>query len=151
MNYVVCFFQLLGAAGIVFGVWMLIDPTFTLSITQDYIISVVIILIASIVLVIVAIFGIYGALGENQCSLITFFSLLLIIFVAEISAGFWVYVNSDSLELQIEKAMMQTVEEEYWHNDKRKLLFDAFQKNVRLWFNKMVLLHVLFLVALLWS
>lgn len=131
---------------------MLIDPTFTLSITQDYIISVVIILIASIVLVIVAIFGIYGALGENQCALITFFSLLLIIFVAEISAGFWVYVNSDSLELQIEKAMMQTVEEEYWHNDKRKLLFDTFQKNVSLCaFNKTMPSNILFTVTLLWS
>lgn len=128
---------MLGIAGVVFGIWMLVDPTFSFSLSQessDYKISVIIILIASILLVIVAAVGIYGALKESQCALTTFFSLLLIIFVAEVSAGLWAYINSDSLEVQVKNAVKLTVEQEYGINENRKLLFDTFQKNVCTWF-----------------
>ncbi|EEZ99046.2 CD81 antigen isoform X1 [Tribolium castaneum] len=124
-------FALLGIAGTVFAIWMLVDPSFSLSLTQDYIISVVIILIASLLLLVVAIFGIVGALKESQCALTTFFCLLLIIFVAEVSAGVWVHINRDSLKLQIKNAVELTVEQEYYTSDNRKAIFDTFQQKLQ--------------------
>lgn len=109
---------------------MLVDPSFSLSLTQDYIISVVIILIASVLLLVVAIFGIIGAIKESKCALTTFFCLLLIIFVAEVSAGVWIHINRDSLKLQIKNAVEVTVEQEYYISDNRKAIFDTFQQKV---------------------
>jgi CD81 antigen len=122
--------QALGIAGIVFAVWMLVAPSFSLSLTQDYVISVIIILIASILLVVVAIFGILGSLKESQCALTTFFCLLLIIVVAEVSAGVWIHINSDSLKHQIEKAVELTVDQEYHQDESRRQLFDTFQQKL---------------------
>ena len=123
-------FQILGIAGTVFAIWMLVDPAYSLSVTQDYVISVVIILIASLLLIIVAVFGLIGSLRENQCALITFFCLLLIIFVAEVSTGIWVHINRDSIKLHVKNAVEYTVEHEYYQNENRKNIFDTFQRNV---------------------
>lgn len=67
------FFQVFGVFGIIFATWSLVDPTFPLQLTQeshDYLISIVILLVASIILLVVGILGIYSALKKVRCAML---------------------------------------------------------------------------------
>lgn len=134
------------------AVWMLTDPTFYISLAQDennYTISLYIFLIAGFLLLLASFFGCCGSLKESHCMLVSvrtwvvnvlppsitlafqFFCVMLIIIVAEISAGIWAYSNSESLEAVVRRTVKNTVHEEYYQNEQRKSTFDAIQKGVR--------------------
>lgn len=51
-------------------------------------------------------------------------------FVAEVAAGLWGYLNQDTLAIHVKNAMKVTVEEEYEKLENRKILFDTFQQKV---------------------
>ncbi|KAK9875136.1 hypothetical protein WA026_005929 [Henosepilachna vigintioctopunctata] len=125
-------FGIWGLIGCAFSIWLLSDPQFVVS--QDrtnFIISVVIILVTSVVLVLVAFIGVYGTIHSNQCLLVTFFSLLLMVCVVEWSAAIWAYANADSLEDQIHNAVKMTVEREYGDDTNRTKIFDTFQTKLQ--------------------
>lgn len=62
--------------------------------------------------------------------LVTFFSLLLIILVAEIAAGSWAYYNRDKLDQMIHVHVDHTVKEEYSVIPTRTVAFDAVQRHL---------------------
>lgn len=152
MNEINNCLQLVGVAAVVIAIWMFLDPTFYVSMVQDqndYIYSTCILLVAGILLVIVGFMGCCGSFKESNCLLLSvgmeqlveyhvtkmssffqFFSLLLIVVVAEIAAGIWAYLNKDTLALHVKNAMKLTVEEEYAKMENRRLLFDTFQQQV---------------------
>lgn len=59
-----------------------------------------------------------------------FFCLLLIILVAEVSAGAWAYTNSSQLKELVRESVKTTVQDEYGVVDSRTLTFDAIQQGV---------------------
>ncbi|XP_026481249.1 tetraspanin-11-like [Ctenocephalides felis] len=59
-----------------------------------------------------------------------FFCCLLIILVAEIAAGAWVYYNADRLEGMVRASVKATVQEEYGIIQSRTITFDAIQKGL---------------------
>lgn len=66
--------QIIGIGVIALATWMITDPTFYLSVTQDevkYYTGLYIILAAGAILVIVAFMGCCGAVKESQCMLVT--------------------------------------------------------------------------------
>lgn len=127
-------FWLVGAAVVAFAAWMILDPTFYISMTEDennYRISVYIFLAAGALMIIVAFLGCCGAFKESQCMLISFFSFLLVILVAEVAAGVWAYTKSDELEIKIRNAVKDTVQEEYSVVESRTQTFDVIQKQLQ--------------------
>lgn len=79
---------------------------------------------------IVAFLGCCGAFKESQCMLVTFFSLLLIVLVAEVAAGSWAYYNRDRLDQMIHVHVDHTVKEEYSVVSSRTVAFDAVQRHL---------------------
>ncbi|XP_023023270.2 CD151 antigen isoform X1 [Leptinotarsa decemlineata] len=123
-------FLLFAVAGIAISIWMFVDPTIPLHFTQeskDYLISTIILLLASIILLILSILGIYSVSREVRKSLVLSFCLLLIIVVAEIAAGVWGYINRDSLESHIRASVKSTVREDYDKDENIRNLFDTIQ------------------------
>ncbi|XP_018325384.1 CD82 antigen isoform X2 [Agrilus planipennis] len=126
-------FFILSVGIVVISVWMLVDPTFYISLTQDsgnYQISTYIFLFTGLLLLLVSFLGCYGACKESTCLLVSFFSFLLIIIVAQVAIGIWAYTNSDTLEKYVRYAVKSIVQEEYYVNDQRKALFDDIQRGL---------------------
>ncbi|XP_028135448.1 CD63 antigen-like [Diabrotica virgifera virgifera] len=126
-------FLLLAVCGIGISVWMFVDPTIPLHFTQeskDYLITTIIILLASVILLIVSILGIYSVAQEARKALVASFCLLLIIVVAEIAAGVWGYINRDSLEAHIRTSVKQSVRQEYDQDENVRRLFDTIQSKL---------------------
>jgi Tetraspanin family len=70
--------QLLGLLVVVFAVWMLTDPTFLVSMTQEekhYYIALYIFLAVGALLLLVAFLGCCGAFKESQCMLVSVSSI----------------------------------------------------------------------------
>ncbi|XP_014662308.1 PREDICTED: CD81 antigen-like [Priapulus caudatus] len=57
--------------------------------------------------------GCYGALRESQCILIMFFTLLVLLFAAEIGGGIYAYMNKEKLSAFAKEAMKKTIKYEY--------------------------------------
>lgn len=137
LKYLVFFvnlvFWITGLTIIVLSVWMLTDPTFYMSMAQDessYYTGIYLFLIVGTLMFIVGFLGCCGAIKESQCMLVLFFCLLLIILVAEISAGAWAYSNSHQLEELVRDSVKTTVQEEYSVVDSRTQTFDAIQQGL---------------------
>lgn len=88
-NFILCYiFQLFALVGIAVSIWMFMDSTIPLHFTQksnDYLISTVIILLASIVLFFASILGLYSVNREVRKALVVvshkiWFSLIQIWF-----------------------------------------------------------------------
>lgn len=127
-------FWLAGLAVIVLSTWMLTDPTFYVSITQDetsYYTGIYIFLAVGALMFIVGFLGCCGALKESPCMLVSFFCFLLIIVVAEIAAGAWAYNNSDRLQEIVRDTVKSTVQEEYGFVDTRTKTFDEIQRGLQ--------------------
>ncbi|XP_031571519.1 CD151 antigen-like [Actinia tenebrosa] len=60
--------------------------------------------------------GCCGAVKENKCFLLLYFFLLLVIFILEIAAGIMAYTKRDKVISTIEKAMNQSVQNDYGQN-----------------------------------
>lgn len=126
-------FLLFAVAGIGVSIWMFVDPTIPLHFTQksnEYLISTVIILLASIILFIVALLGIYSVSKEARKALIASFCLLLIIVVAEVAAGVWGYINRDKLAVHIRTSVLKNVREDYDVDENVRNLFDTIQSKM---------------------
>ncbi|CAH0552859.1 unnamed protein product [Brassicogethes aeneus] len=127
-------FLVFGIAGIAGSVYMLVDPTFSFQFTQnpgDATISVIILLVASIILFFAGALGIWATIKERRWGVVLCFCFLLIIVVAQVSAGVWGYIHRDNLETQIRITVKETVERDYRDNKNNiRALFDTFQEKL---------------------
>ncbi|XP_017768955.1 PREDICTED: leukocyte surface antigen CD53-like, partial [Nicrophorus vespilloides] len=127
-------FWLLGLAIVALALWMLLDPTFYISMAQDpnnYYIGTYILLTVGALLVIVSFLGCCGSCKESQCMLVSFFSILLVVLVAQIATLVWGYINAESLEPLVQSTMKHTVQSEYADVDSRRMAFDTIQKGLQ--------------------
>ena len=91
---------------------MLTDRTFLVSLSEEehhFNIGLYILLGAGTVMLVVVFMGCCGAFKESQCMLVTFFSLLLVVIVAQIAAGAWLYTNRERLDDLVRKSFTETV------------------------------------------
>ncbi|XP_021707313.1 tetraspanin-2 isoform X1 [Aedes aegypti] len=124
-------FWLIGFAIVLLAIWMLTDPTFLISMTQNennYFIGLYILLVVGGLMLSVAFLGCCGAFKESQCMLFSFFSCLLIVLVAEIAAGAWAYHNSAKLDSYVRSAVKEAVQDEYSVVATRTTTMDSIQK-----------------------
>ncbi|XP_058468151.1 tetraspanin-2-like isoform X2 [Malaya genurostris] len=122
---------LIGFALVLLSVWMLTDPTFLVSLTQNennYFIGLYILLVVGGLMLTIAFLGCCGAYKKSQCMLFSFFSCLLIVLVAEVVAGAWVYHNSAKLNTYVRTAVKEAVQNEYSIIATRTATLDSMQK-----------------------
>lgn len=127
-------FWITGLTIIVLAIWMLTDPTFYVSMAQDepsYYSGVYLLLIVGSLMFIVGFLGCCGVIKESQCMLVLFFCFLVIILVAEISAGIWAYSNSAQLEELVRENVKITVQQEYGEVYTRTTTFDQIQRGLK--------------------
>ncbi|XP_071443314.1 CD9 antigen [Hetaerina americana] len=127
-------FWLTGLAVMVFATWMLVDPTFLVSVAQNetsYYAGLYILLGIGCLAFIVGLFGCCGAYKESQCMLVTFFCLLLVIVVGEIAGGAWAWNHSEDLEKMVRENVKKTVQKEYNSVQSRTIAFDAIQRGLQ--------------------
>ncbi|XP_003699639.1 CD9 antigen [Megachile rotundata] len=126
-------FWAVGLAAVVLAVWMLTDQTFLMSLTQEqhnFNAGVYILLSAGILMLIVAFLGCCGAFRESQCMLVAFFSCLLVVIVAQIAAGAWLYSNRNRLEELVKSSVINTVKNQYGEDSSHTDAVDAFQSSL---------------------
>ncbi|XP_055524788.1 tetraspanin-2-like [Wyeomyia smithii] len=124
-------FWIIGFAIVLLSIWMLIDPTFLISMTQNennYFIGLYILLVVGVLMLTVAFLGCCGAIRESECMLFSFFSCLLIVLVAETTAGVWAYRNSTKLDNYVRTAVKDAVQDEYSMVATRTATLDSIQK-----------------------
>lgn len=105
-------FQAVGLAAVVVSVWLLTDQTLLMSLVQEqhnFYDGLYILLCAGVIMLIVTFLGCCGAFRESQCMLVAFFSCLLVVIVAQIAAGAWLYSNSYRLEELVKSSVINTV------------------------------------------
>ncbi|XP_015597599.1 CD9 antigen [Cephus cinctus] len=138
IKYILVFVNLifwaLGLTTVVLAIWMLTDSTFLVSVTQEqdnYNAGLYILLAGGALMLIVAFLGCCGAFRESQCMLVGFFSCLLVVVVAQIAAGAWLYNTSDRLEALVTNSVMNTIKKEYGIIESRTKTVDAFQSGLQ--------------------
>lgn len=136
IKYILVFVNLIfwavGLAVVVLGSWMLTDKTFLVSLSeqeQHYNMGLYVLLGAGILIIVVSFLGCCGAFKESQCMLVTFFSLLLVVIVAQIAAGAWLYTNRERLDELVKDSFAETVKNEYGKIEYRTDIVDTVQSS----------------------
>ncbi|XP_077994674.1 tetraspanin-4-like [Glandiceps talaboti] len=101
-------FWILGIAILGIGIWIRVTKgdyaTLTSSIPMASAANLII--AVGIIVMIVGFVGCLGAWKENQCLLLTFFFLMLIIFIMEVAAGILGYVYRGQVETKVKSDLM---------------------------------------------
>lgn len=90
------------------GVWLRCDPDTDQLLAGDgapdsFFIAVYILIGAGGLMMVVGFFGCFGAVRESQCLLASFFTCLLIIFGAEVTAGVFGFLNKEQIVEEVQK------------------------------------------------
>merc|ERR1719427_2220938 len=113
-------YWLLGLGFVAVSIWLLFDEQLygqTLeSKKADYFTGTYILLVLGALIATIRFLGCCGSWKESACMLGTFNAFLMIIFVAEICCGVFIYFQKDSISSIIEKSIDETVMKKYDQN-----------------------------------
>ncbi|XP_060825069.1 CD9 antigen-like [Bombus pascuorum] len=126
-------FWAVGLAAVALALWMLTGQTFLTSLAEEQHnlnAGLYILFSAGFLMLIVALLGCCGAFRESQCMLVAFFSCLLVVIVAQIAAGAWLYANSNRLEELVKSNVINTVKNKYGEDTAHTDTVDAFQSEL---------------------
>ncbi|KOX79905.1 CD82 antigen [Melipona quadrifasciata] len=126
-------FKVVGLAAVVLAVWILTGKTFLISLAEEQHnlnAGIYILLAAGILMLIVALLGCCGAFRGSQCMLVAFFSCLLVVIVAQIAAGAWLYTNSNRLEELVKSSVINTIKNKYGVDTAHTETVDTFQSDL---------------------
>ncbi|KAK7089141.1 hypothetical protein V1264_024986, partial [Littorina saxatilis] len=109
------FFQLLGCGVLSLGVWLQINRSPHISIlpTHAFLSASALCITAGAIILLVGFLGCCGAFYENQCMLIGYFIMVLLIFTLEITAGALGFLHKDELRSVIEKDLLTSIQQDY--------------------------------------
>ncbi|CAN9511900.1 unnamed protein product [Ophioblennius macclurei] len=113
----VVIFWLLGLLVLAVGLWLRFDPEIVALLSGDedppsiFFINVYILLGGGGFVMIVWFFGWFGAVRESQCLLGLFFACLMIIFMEEIAAAAFGFLNRDQISEEVQMIYMRSITE----------------------------------------
>ncbi|CAH2310679.1 tetraspanin-1, partial [Pelobates cultripes] len=124
------------------GIWATVDSNSFVHIfvsisaeTATQILNVACLLIAiGAVLVVISFLGCYGAQQESQCLLITFFTVILIIFVAQLVGTVIILVNPSKIrqaEDELKTLLKPVLQEEYGTNEQVTKLWNGTMNDLK--------------------
>lgn len=129
---------LCGAALLAVGIWVSVDGTSflkafgSLSSSAMQFVNVGYFLIAAgAVLFILGFLGCYGAHSENKCVLMMFFSILLIIFIAEIAGAVVALVYTTMAEQFLTFLVVPAIEKDYGYQTEFTQVWNSTMEGVR--------------------
>ncbi|XP_067902013.1 CD82 antigen-like [Heterodontus francisci] len=106
-------FFILGAVILGFGLWILLDDTSFIAVLQSSSSSLKIgsymLLGVGSVTMLMGFLGCLGAVNEIKCLLCLYFTCLLLILIAQITAGVLIYFQRDLLKAEIAEIIHQTI------------------------------------------
>ncbi|XP_011686679.1 PREDICTED: CD9 antigen [Wasmannia auropunctata] len=109
---------------------MLSDKTYLVSIAEEgnnYEAGLYILLCTGILMLIVSILGWCSAFKHSRYCLATFFSIMLVIVVAQIAFAGWLYAHKDRLDELVRSSVINTVKVEYGEIQCRTQIMDTIQ------------------------
>lgn len=131
-------FILAGIAVVVVSVMLLLDSSKYLASSgennqdsQLYFSVIYILLGAGCFMAIVGFFGCCGALRESPCMLCTFFIFLVVIIAAEVTGGFWAWMNLEGFEKAVKGQVQHMMHKDYSVSDVITKTIDTMQHDLR--------------------
>ncbi|EYB88728.1 hypothetical protein Y032_0242g3415 [Ancylostoma ceylanicum] len=128
------FFWIAGIVTIGLGLWLLFDPVasdfFALHSAHHGSFRIVgwLLLAAGAIMTFVGCCGCCGAWKMNQCALIGFFIILVIVFCLELAAAYTAYNKQETIRQYIESSMYDTIRNRYASDANYKAAFDTIQQ-----------------------
>lgn len=109
------FIWLLGCGVLSLGVWLQISRSPHISIlpTHAFVSASALCITAGAIILIVGFLGCCGAFLENQCMLIGYFILVLLIFTLEVTAGSLGFLKKDELRNMIQNELLLSIQQDY--------------------------------------
>ncbi|XP_030077162.1 leukocyte surface antigen CD53 [Microcaecilia unicolor] len=136
LKYMLFFFNLLfwicGCTILAFGIYFLVNNHFTelFPSIPSLSFSNVLIVTGSIIMV-VSFLGCMGAIKENKCLLMSFFSLLLFILLTEVTLAVLLFIYEAKLDAIIEEQLHSSLEEHIRKNATDSSIWDQIQKTLK--------------------
>lgn len=116
------------------ALWLFFDTFHYLQIAQptneEYYRGTYLLMGVGILMTVVGFLGCVGACRESPCMLGTFFTLVLLIFVAEIASIVWIHMNRDKLRDELRNSIAAAVREEYGKLPPRTEALDVIQSQL---------------------
>lgn len=108
-------FWLLGCAILGIGIWLHIAKGNYASIAPsfNFLTATALCIAAGAIVLVVGFFGCCGAIMENQCMLLTYFLLVVVIFILEVVAGILAFVFAEEVERVIQEELLTGIKDKY--------------------------------------
>ncbi|NWS90028.1 CD82 protein, partial [Toxostoma redivivum] len=123
-------FQILGAAILGFGIWILADKTSFIAVLQMSSPSLktgaYILIGVGALTMLMGFLGCLGAVNEIRCLLGLYFSCLMIILLAQIAAALVIYFQKENLKGELSKEVIKLIEDYDPADEDRRNLRDAW-------------------------
>ncbi|KAF6074140.1 CD53 molecule [Phyllostomus discolor] len=132
LKYVLFFFNLLfwfcGCCILSFGIYFLVHNKFGVLFhnVPSLTLGNVLVIVGSIIMV-VAFLGCMGSIKENKCLLMSFFVLLLIILLAEVTLAILLFVYEQNLDRSVTEGLSDSIQRYHTDNSTRQA-WDFIQK-----------------------
>lgn len=109
------FIWLLGCGVLSLGLWLQMNrsPHIAILPTHTFLSASALCITAGAIILLVGFLGCCGTFYENQCMLIGYFIMLLLIFILEITAGTLAFMHKDELRAVIHKDLVLSIRREY--------------------------------------
>ncbi|KAB0393853.1 hypothetical protein E2I00_011561 [Balaenoptera physalus] len=134
LKYVLFFFNLIfwlcGCCILGFGIYLLIHNNFGVLFHNlpSLTLGNVLVIVGSIIMV-VAFLGCMGSIKENKCLLMSFFVLLLIILLAEVTLAILLFVYEQKLNDYVAEGLTESIQQ-YYSDNSTKAAWDSIQSFV---------------------
>ncbi|XP_040183989.1 CD82 antigen [Rana temporaria] len=131
-------FFILGAVILGFGIWILVDKTSFIAVLQNSSHSVnvgsyILIAIGGVTMI-MGFLGCLGAVNEVRCLLALYFIFLLLILIAQVAVGVFIYFQRDQLKNEMSTVLdnlIETYNPEDDENKNAEITWDYIQHNLK--------------------
>uniref|UniRef100_T1JE10 Branched-chain-amino-acid aminotransferase n=1 Tax=Strigamia maritima TaxID=126957 RepID=T1JE10_STRMM len=115
------------------GIWTCVDKTTFVEVVGSnlYLTAAYIMIVTGAIIAIISFLGCLGAWTENKCLLVTYFIILLLIFITLLVAGILGYVFKGELSNEVRKNMHRNIRNDFEGNSKMKEVLYKLQKELK--------------------
>jgi len=115
-------FWLLGCAVLGIGIWLQVSkgPYASIAPSFNFLSATVLCISAGVLILIIGFFGCCGAIMENQCMLLTYFVLVVVIFLLEIVSSILAFVYRSEIEHAVRKELLDGIKLNYPQGDEEE-------------------------------
>ncbi|KAF0298840.1 CD82 antigen [Amphibalanus amphitrite] len=126
--------MIIGLAVLGLALWLFFDTFHYLQVTQtneEYYRGTYLLMGVGILMTVVGFLGCVGACRESPCMLGTFFTLVLLIIVAEIASIVWIHMNREKLRQELKDTVSAAVRVDYGRVLPRTEALDVIQSQLK--------------------